>query len=470
MLADMDENANDEQHAQKINGRVAQLEAEVASLQRRLAKEKAEHDKLKDQHHYRHSPHSLVDDPLPSHVIHNTEEHLAEELHKMKLHNDQLTAQVAELKKPRIPPKLMDSFQKFVHRTGIPVELTLHEHQTVEKCCAALKEAAKSMFTMKKQVEAAPPPGTESELAVKVKNLQEELRLALHAAEDIRALRGKMMQMIERVRLEKEGKLRAEQESASFRKKTEMLGDHMEKLMAHLRHESAAKTRLIKQLQEEGELNRQLKANYALLLKKNASKDRFILEMHEGSKVLEDQLRLMDEKYLDLRSKLDWAREYANKKLAKSEKTAADLRAKFTMLTGSNVLLDNAGMPHGMGSGSSMMSGGGGYGGDGSVDFNDGASLGSLSMGGGSTKSAGRRHGGKHSSASASGKRLQPLSQSGSGSLQSTAGGDLHGPHHSQKEPDIDSVLNKIRRKQHQQNNTQREWTEESMRELVKSH
>ena len=34
-----------------------------------------------------------------------------------------------------------------------------------------------------------------------------------------------------------------------------------------------------------------------------------------GSKILEDQLRLMDEKYLELRTKLDYARESGMKKV-----------------------------------------------------------------------------------------------------------------------------------------------------------
>ena len=42
----------------------------------------------------------------------------------------------------------------------------------------------------------------------------------------------------------------------------------------------------------------------ALINRKSVAKDRYLIELREGSKILEDQLRLMDEKYLELRGKL----------------------------------------------------------------------------------------------------------------------------------------------------------------------
>ena len=49
----------------------------------------------------------------------------------------------------------------------------------------------------------------------------------------------------------------------------------------------------------------------------------------------------MDEKYLELRSKLDYARESGMKKLVKADKTAKDLRLKFAMAgSGAGAVLD----------------------------------------------------------------------------------------------------------------------------------
>ena len=87
-----------------------------------------------------------------------------------------------------------------------------------------------------------------------------------------------------------------------------------------------------------------LKEKSAMISKKSSAKDRLILEIREGSKILEDQLRLMDEKYLELRSKLDYARESGIKKIKQAEKTAADLRLKFT-LAGNTTPLDSIQLP-----------------------------------------------------------------------------------------------------------------------------
>lgn len=54
----------------------------------------------------------------------------------------------------------------------------------------------------------------------------------------------------------------------------------------------------------------------------------------------------MDEKYLELRSKLDYARESGMKKLVKADKTAKDLRLKFAMAgSGAGAVLDRVTLP-----------------------------------------------------------------------------------------------------------------------------
>lgn len=52
-------------------------------------------------------------------------------------------------------------------------------------------------------------------------------------------------------------------------------------------------------------------------------------EVSEGSKVLEDQLRLMDEKYLELRTKLDITRDHLGKKIRAAKKECSELRTKY---------------------------------------------------------------------------------------------------------------------------------------------
>lgn len=64
----------------------------------------------------------------------------------------------------------------------------------------------------------------------------------------------------------------------------------------------------------------------------------------EGSKILEDQLKLMDEKYLELRAKLDISREYFAATVKKYRKESEDLRMKFARAN-QGQLLDHAKIP-----------------------------------------------------------------------------------------------------------------------------
>lgn len=61
---------------------------------------------------------------------------------------------------------------------------------------------------------------------------------------------------------------------------------------------------------------------------------RTIQELREGSKVLEDQLRLMDEKYLELKSKFDLAREQFNRKYKKMSKDNDEMKIFIRMNMG----------------------------------------------------------------------------------------------------------------------------------------
>eukprot|EP01037_Dinobryon_pediforme_P032453 gene32453-37394_t len=101
--------------------------------------------------------------------------------------------------------------------------------------------------------------GSEHHMIRRIKELENELQLALGAAEDIRALKAKLLQMVERNRQEKEQRLRTELDLQHSKKKVEMLSDHMEKLMVHLKHESASKLRVVEQLRASEKENAKIK-------------------------------------------------------------------------------------------------------------------------------------------------------------------------------------------------------------------
>ena len=72
-----------------------------------------------------------------------------------------------------------------------------------------------------------------------------------------------------------------------------------------------------------------------------ASQRRLIVELKEGAYILEGQLRLMDEKYYELRCKLDTARANQRHAVKRAEDIARDLRKKFTVIHGPRVALDS---------------------------------------------------------------------------------------------------------------------------------
>jgi hypothetical protein len=249
-----------------------------------------------------------------------------------------------------------------------------------------------------------------------------------------------------------------------------MLSDHVEKLMIHLKHEAAAKIKTMDQLRASEKRNETAQLKLGIVSRKAAAKDRLIAELREGSKILEDQLRLMDEKYLELRTKLDYAREVAAKKVKIAQKTASDLRVKFA-LAGNTKLLDHIPLPDinsttagtggGMGTGDYTMTmysdGGFGTTGDYSrsmpnLSMNSPQPL-SRSMGQGSSNNLLKSSGAGTGSGGGSGRRRGKKKSSYQTIAKDT-------------EQSTERVLDKIRRLR----GGQQEWTEEKIRNLVKSH
>jgi hypothetical protein len=188
------------------------------------------------------------------------------------------------------------------------------------------------------------PPPSDNVLMQRIADLEEELRFSLGAAEDIRALKSKSINLVERIRVEKKEKARVEADVRSMGKKVDMLSVHIEKLMIHLKHEAAAKIKAMDSLRGSERRCNQLYDRNDLLTRKVAASDRCVHELREGSKILEDQLRLMDEKYLELRAKLDFSRGQSARKVEIAEKKATSLRVKYALL-GNSKLLDTVDFP-----------------------------------------------------------------------------------------------------------------------------
>jgi hypothetical protein len=87
-----------------------------------------------------------------------------------------------------------------------------------------------------------------------------------------------------------------------------------------------------------------LKQRNTALTQKNRAREKVIRELKEGCRILEDQLRLMDTKYVELRNKLDWTRTQSSKEVRKIQSEANKLRVKWMMVAGSDQTLTALGI------------------------------------------------------------------------------------------------------------------------------
>jgi len=422
------EGADDEQHAQKMNGRLELLTTKNMELQAELKAERAKNEKLERE------------------LLLKTEKHMTG---TGSPHTGSASLLSNELKQ-----ELVAFCSAHI---DIDLGVTVHsiEEATDSACINVLKAASNLIKTGSRSRGGTANTGggggggtrggtaglrgeREQALLERVKDLESELKLALGAAEDIRALKAKLLQLVDRVRMEKEAKMRADAELALTTKKMQMLADHLEKLMVHLKHEAAAKIRAMEQLRVGDKEMAKLKEKSELISRKSAAKDRLVLELREGCKILEDQLRLMDEKYLELRTKLDWARDNSEKKVRAAVAKAKELRVKFALM-GNTMPLDKVPLPdiHG----------------NASVNSQESESL--LSQGAGSRHSAGG--GGRRRSPGAQQRRHSSTSQS----LASLDARE----NQTGTEPNIDHVLEKIRKK----TGGKVDWDEQKLRDLAKS-
>jgi len=160
-----------------------------------------------------------------------------------------------------------------------------------------------------------------------------ELADALGHADDLVVLKSKALQLLERQKAEKELRLQAEGATKLTNRKVLALSQHIEKLMLHLKHEAAAKAKAHESAGRAAQEVSLLRARNGALLKRASARDQIIVELKEGAKILEDQLRLMDEKYMELRTKLDFTRQTTGRDVLKYKAQASQLRAKWAMLS-----------------------------------------------------------------------------------------------------------------------------------------
>ena len=173
-------------------------------------------------------------------------------------------------------------------------------------------------------------PGTKLEKGEENTN-EETSEHNVSKKDELERLKVKVAKMMDTTRRERELKSKLERDISLANQRIEALSDHIEKLMIHLKHEAISKAKTLNdctRCRKEIEL---LKKRNETMEKRNNRKNRAINELKDGAKILEDQLTLMDEKFMDLRMKLDWTRTQTERVINKKEEEIKDLRAKLLL-------------------------------------------------------------------------------------------------------------------------------------------
>jgi len=170
-----------------------------------------------------------------------------------------------------------------------------------------------------------------SKLSKQYDYMRVKLENAFEAVNKFKDIQTKVAVLSERSRNEKDLRFRTQNALTLSNKKVEALSDHIEKLMLHLKHEATSKAKAYEAKTKANKEAELLRARNNAILKKNNGRERVIVELKEGAKILEDQLRLMDEKYMELRTKLDWTRLQNERTLKKSQQEASTLRKEMAM-------------------------------------------------------------------------------------------------------------------------------------------
>lgn len=175
--------------------------------------------------------------------------------------------------------------------------------------------------------------GTQQKDALHAKYLsvKSELEARANEVDDVENLRQKVSQMGMRLHDERQVKIKAQTDLADEQSKVKILSDQIEKLMVPLKHVATDKARTLAEFSRlKKEIDVSTRSN-AALTKKNERKDQAIAELIESTKPIEGQMRVMEEKYVELRSKLEWTRSQTDRALRKKDK---ELRETDEELTG----------------------------------------------------------------------------------------------------------------------------------------
>lgn len=116
-----------------------------------------------------------------------------------------------------------------------------------------------------------------------------------------------------------------------LKQKLVVLSKQLEKMVKHLEHESTEKLKCQDELKVMKDKLRKAKTHRKTIRRKSDQVHRLLGDTKKSSSILEDQLTLMDKKYIELRKTLDWTRANASKDRTKLQKEIDRLQLRLMM-------------------------------------------------------------------------------------------------------------------------------------------
>ena len=153
-------------------------------------------------------------------------------------------------------------------------------------------------------------------------------------------LKLKVSKLADRARTERELRARAEKDLAKSKEQTEVLAEHIETLMMQIKQQASAKSQALKDLSSASREVDLLKSRSVAMSKRNARKDALINDLRNESAALESELQSMQEKYGELRLKVDWTRSQTTNALKKKNEEIQHLQTKLEFLARKDRVLE----------------------------------------------------------------------------------------------------------------------------------
>ncbi len=170
---------------------------------------------------------------------------------------------------------------------------------------------------------------SEQDLLKYTEDLKYEVSKAQSAAEDIGTLQSKVQSYLNVYKTEQKAIDQEMEQHHQTKAKIILLGEHVEKITNAMKFESTSKLKAEERSRVEKRECLKLKKQASNLKKIVKSQAETLKVVKDGSKIIEDQLRLMDLKYLELQSKIEVAGKNQKIHVEKAQKEVLELQLKL---------------------------------------------------------------------------------------------------------------------------------------------